>query len=94
MGEPHEHVHDTEHRLRERIEQRDQGFATIAESGQRQTKQNCYKHHLQDVAFSKCVHDRRWNDVQQEVRNTLRLGLTGIVRDCLCVKISGTYVET
>src|SRR5271166_4558542 len=89
----HQNVHHAKNRLRHRINKRDQPLAPLTQRRQRQPKQHRHKNNLQDVALRKRVHHRRWNNVQNKFRNTLRLRRPRVIRHRLGIQIRGIHVQ-
>ena len=55
------------HRLRELVDERDQRTPTLAKLQQRQAEQHRDQQHLKDFASGERIHERRRDDVENEV---------------------------
>src|SRR5579872_560697 len=93
-GQPHQHVDDAEHRLRQRVEKLHDRFSLFADERERKAEQNGYQQHLEDVALREGVHHGRRDDVHQEILHALFLGGASVGSHRFGVERRDVYVES
>jgi hypothetical protein len=74
----HHDIHHAEDALHQQVNQHQKRLRPLAHERQRKPEENRGKQHLQDVSLCECIHDCCGDDMQQEIRHALRLGLAGI----------------
>jgi hypothetical protein len=83
----HDDSYHPEQRVRELIDERDELLANASEVEYRDTEQDGEEQHLQDVACRERVHDRRRDDVHQEVDGRQMRGARGVSGNALRIEL-------